>query len=582
MFNFGFDFTDEASYLQLIKHPNLFKATATQFGFIYSSLFKFINFNIPLLRQINFIFLFTLTIILNYLFIKYILNKKYFIKKIYVISLSFILSLSILPIYTIWIPTPNYNLLNFKSIILTLIGILLTLYNKSNKYYFFAGWLIIGFGGCLTFLAKPTSALCLGLLVLELTCFSNTKNFKYILIPIFTSVFLLFLAALYIDGSIELFINRFCQIIYEDKLAGTHDPSTLFSLSFTGLFIYYSFTKFLIFLFLFFIGFLLSKLTGYIINITNFIFYVIVLSIFISFCFIYLSYGWYAFNAGHLIWAPALGAFVQVLTRAKDPEQTKNRRPKVGLVIFLALLPLAYGFGSNNSIHITTAFSSYFLLLAFIALLRRSLDPRQWLNNVIGLSICSLFISSGILFMSLANPYRQAFDLWNNKYPVSLPKGTQPIYAQDYVVSFVVDLQRVADNNGFVPGNVFIDLSGRNPGAAYAIGGLTPGTPWIFSGYPGSQDLFRLALKKIPCQDLAKAWLLMDMTPIGITPLNPKILQESGLDFNFDYMEIGRLTFPVFFPDGRIIFRDQKIFKPQRKYSSLLRSCEKARNLSTS
>ena len=49
----GFDFTDEGFYLNWISNPQNFRASVTQFGFVYHPLYKLIGGNIALLRQVN-------------------------------------------------------------------------------------------------------------------------------------------------------------------------------------------------------------------------------------------------------------------------------------------------------------------------------------------------------------------------------------------------------------------------------------------------------------------------------------------------------------------------------------------------
>ena len=47
------DFTDEGFYLNWIAHPSLYKASHTQFGFIYHPLYLLFGGDIVLLRQAN-------------------------------------------------------------------------------------------------------------------------------------------------------------------------------------------------------------------------------------------------------------------------------------------------------------------------------------------------------------------------------------------------------------------------------------------------------------------------------------------------------------------------------------------------
>ncbi|MDR1085455.1 MAG: reticulon family protein [Deltaproteobacteria bacterium] len=576
LFNYGFDTTDEASYLQFISYPDLFNATMSQYGFLYNLLFKLTNFNIPIIRLINFITLFIFTFIFNYLFICKSSTNIHKIN-IYYIIISFILSFSFFSLYTIWLPTPNYNLLNFNSIIITIIGMSIVSNNAFKTKYIYFGWIIIGLGGWLTFLAKPTTAAALGLMVLIWVAGQKSMKFKLLFISIFTSLILLFLTALYIDGSIDLFIERYKEITYEDNLAGTHSFATIITINLRDLFRFiFKLEYILFFILLLYIGFIISKNLSKISSINVlYVLFVCSLSLYIFICK-YETLRWYALSAGHLTWAPALGAIIHSKNH-KSPEQSnKDTRCDTSWTIFLALLPLAYSLGSNNSIFCTTAFASFFVLLAFLTHLRRFHAPGEYLSILTLLAICSQFISIGILYTALANPYRQQNNIWEYKQLISIQTGTQPVYLPDYLADYLTSLHKIAENNNFQPGNTFIDLSGKTPGAAFALKGLTPGTPWIFSGYPGSQALFSLALKKIPCHDLAKTWLLWSTTPV-YEPLNPFTLHESGLDPSYDFEAIGVAHFPIPVTDKSYVLAEHFILKPRKPYNDLLESCKKAR-----
>jgi hypothetical protein len=282
---------------------------------------------------------------------------------------------------------------------------------------------------------------------------------------------------------------------------------------------------------------------------------------------------------GHLIWALPLGAIIHAQTNKTDSQAINaDRRPPVSLAIILAFLPVAYGLGSYNPILITTAFSAYFILLAGLAFLRRRCDGNEWFSRAISLSALSLLVSAGILYSSLAHPYRQPYFLWLNDYPISLKKGTKEIYLHRFVGISLDALRQLTEENGFVRGNVFIDLSGRAPGTTLVVGGLTPGTPWIISGASGSQAWFRLALRKIPCPDLAKAWLLWDTKPPA-RPLDPKALLESGLDPDKDFNLVGFINHPIVFQNGTIDFSEYLILKPNVDYIHTTESCFKSRNI---
>ncbi|MDR1085453.1 MAG: hypothetical protein LBP22_11520 [Deltaproteobacteria bacterium] len=576
-FNYGFDLSDEGYYLQLMTQSANYSATGTQFGFLYNLLFKLINFNIPLLRLITFIILFILVLLFNYLYLCLLLNNNIIKLNYFNFVISFILTFSLFPLYTLWLPTPNYNILNFKSIVLILIGMLIASNNTIKEKNIYFGWIIIGLGGWLSFLAKPTTAVALGLMVFIWVIVIKPIKYKLLFISVFTSVLLLFLTSLYIDGSISAFIDRYTVLISEDSILGTHGFDKFLSIYLIHLYEYILHKNFILFLLLITcIGYLLSLYSHKKSNIICLITIMICLTSFYLFIITYENFKWYILGAGHLIWAPILGALIQSIVNKSPKTFETDTKSNAAWTIFLALLPIAYGLGSSNSIFATSAFSAFFLLLALLTFLRRFSSLTEYTTRLIILAICSQFLSIGILYTSLANPYRQIKNIWTYNKQISIQTGTEPVYLPDYLASYLSSLHKIAEDNNFRPGDPIIDLSGRIPGVAFAVRGLTPETPWIIAGNPGSQALFSLALKKIPCQDLAKTWLLWDTKPSS-EPLNPKALLESGIDPE-DVDIIGTLAYPRLLEDNVLEFGRHIIFKPKKPYNELVESCLKARS----
>src|SRR5690606_31056082 len=62
-----------------------------------------------------------------------------------------------------WLITPNYNSLTFQALMLILIG--LPLIDAVSRFARTGGWLLIGTGGWLAALTKPTAALAIGIIV---------------------------------------------------------------------------------------------------------------------------------------------------------------------------------------------------------------------------------------------------------------------------------------------------------------------------------------------------------------------------------------------------------------------------------
>ena len=158
---YGIDFTDEGYYLHWISNPFLYKSSLSQFGYIYHPLYNFVDGNIVWLRRLNFFITFVLACTLVFLVIN---NLVKFDKINKVIQFVVSSGIAISSFTCVYIQTPSYNHLTFQALLVTSIGIALIDVTKFNKNVL--SYIIIGIGGWLTFMAKPTSAMGLAAIVL--------------------------------------------------------------------------------------------------------------------------------------------------------------------------------------------------------------------------------------------------------------------------------------------------------------------------------------------------------------------------------------------------------------------------------
>ena len=124
---------------------------------------------------------------------------------------------------------------------------------------------------------------------------------------------------------------------------------------------------------------------------------------------------------------------------------------------------------------------------------------------------------------------------------------------------YIRKIRIAASANGFSPGTQVLDLTGRHPGSVFALGGAALGSPWMISGVSGSVAFAQAVLKRVPCRDLASAWLI---TPLGkgepdksdpwrllkmntSTPLPLEVIQSFGLDPGTEYKNVITIESPV-------------------------------------
>jgi hypothetical protein len=548
-FSYGFEFTDETYYINLISDPWEYNVTATQFGFVYHILYKIFYGNIASLRLVNFGFILLIYMVVSYLFFDYFNLVSSKIPKKYLLLLSWILAITSLSIYSLWLPTPNYNLLNYQALALALIGVILVCRAKNSnqrqgKISYFGGWIVIGLSGFLAFMARPHTGTGLAFLILIWAWVTSNFKIKGLAISIFVAFSLVFLTAILLDGSINSFIQRYVIFYEGSKIAASHNNSLIFNFNVQIFYNSLTWPLIITFAILTFMGGLISYFSE-----ENFEKnYFIAIYLYIGICLAIISfinaYMPIINNSGHLLWAPVFGA---ILVHIKRNSQIIiwPARSRLGWSGFILVLVYLYGLGSNNQITFTTSLASFYILLALILLFNNNKTTLNLSNLVVGLIISSFYVTVIIMIIAWARPYRQIAPLWTFKTQLEVPMGGAKLKFPSLMASFMTQWYELAKNSSYLPGTPIIDLTGRSPGAIFILGGFLPKNPWITFGYSGSEEAAKDSLLRLSCEELAAAWVITDYH--GNAVFNPAILLEAGVDYESDYTLRGVINFPMGF-----------------------------------
>jgi hypothetical protein len=229
----GFDFTDEGFYLNWISDPWIYRASVSQFGFVYHPIYRLVGGDIALLRQANVVILFALAWLLCWVLLRSILMRRASVAPSLPVGLAgiaLVAASASLWFLQIWLPTPNYNSLTLQSMMLAVTGALLADRKATNRSL--AGWVLIGIGGGVAFLAKPTSAAMLGGMLAVYLAISAKFHLRGLLIAVATAILLVVGAAFAIDGSLADFARRIVDGVdlAGRRLPGDHDIGHLFRL----------------------------------------------------------------------------------------------------------------------------------------------------------------------------------------------------------------------------------------------------------------------------------------------------------------------------------------------------------------
>ena len=118
----GYEFTDEAFYLNWLSSPGLWPTSTTMFGFVYHPLFALLDGDIAQIRRVNVVLTFVLSGTAALLALGSVRRSW---PRIIGVSIATAVASEGLRIHNLWLLTPNYNTLVLQSTLLIVIGLLL-------------------------------------------------------------------------------------------------------------------------------------------------------------------------------------------------------------------------------------------------------------------------------------------------------------------------------------------------------------------------------------------------------------------------------------------------------------------------
>lgn len=619
---YGLDFTDESFYLVWMANPFNYPFSITQFGFIYHSLYSLFGGDIATLRQANIILIFGLAWIFCDLLLKGLVSRTS--EPAYVrpaISAAIATSSLVVLIFAgLWLPTPSYNTLAFKGLLIIAIGMLLA--GKEVSRSSNLGWLLIGFGGWLAFMAKPPTAAAAGFVVTVYILVSGRLTLRALIAPLSFMIFLL-ISAYVLDGSIKTFIDRYrIGLEFASILGGGHSIENLFRLDvfqlqmpLTEIF----WIVFLMAIFLFVISLLKIEGVGFLVAAMQ----VLLIVFGVSGIYLFLSQTTASDVYQNLILGAVLFAAISVgiatLSRlnflsppvqviiiiigfayyfqvrgqvvtfdlARDLLEGAALLAVVAIIFILAQvrsfreLPLgywalvfpfsgfiyAYAFGTINNYWDLIGGAGLFFVLLGIVFLAHLAGAREFPRLLLTLAIVVQLLTAGLLAKGLESPYRQPNPLYKNTYSIDLgQQGGRLILAQS-AGSYIQTVRDIASQSGFTEGTPMIDMTGHSPGTLHILGAKSVGLAWSLGGYPGSARYVTAALMSVSCEQLVDAWLITE--PKGSRSIPEVVLASFGASYSNHFEIVGE----VVSPDGQI----QQFLKPTRSQEAAVIACRDKR-----
>jgi hypothetical protein len=241
----------------------------------------------------------------------------------------------------------------------------------------------------------------------------------------------------------------------------------------------------------------------------------------------------------HLAMICALGLAAGITWIVRAP----GRRPRLAegawrvlvLLVILALLPFAGSFGTSNDINDNTIYqlAPWLALIAvLLAWLAHSWQAR-WLVGV-GLIFVSAVTLSQFVQGYLLTPYRVPEGRRAQTVPTAIGEPATILRLNPASHDFIEAVRSQLESHGFKPGDdifAFFNL----PGLVFAMGGISPGHPWYFSGDDYSLILDDGRLRGVAPERRNRAFIVQN----GDIRSFLHYMRDSGLMFPEAYEKCG-------------------------------------------
>jgi hypothetical protein len=578
---YGIDFKDEGLYLISIANPFNYSISITQFSFIYHPLYKLLQGNIGLLRQANILMTFSLGWVMVDFFLKNIFGHNV-IEKPTRIIISAAFATSSLVFLHIWHLTPSYNWLALQALFITVTGLLIA--EKVNSKLSILGWCLIGVGGWLAFMAKPTTAAALGLFSGFYLIGSGKFFLRYLTISLLGFIILLLLSAFLIDGSIVQFIDRLKGAAELSNIR-RGEGAFLHTFRFGDFPLGSKIRNILIILTAVFTCTAFSCLENgkslaafkYVFSI---LFSLIILATVFNHTYLPVNAGNY--SRGVLIWSIPFAAILIVFSKYRHRTLAKITRAHWSLFMILVAMPYAYVFGTANNYWLKSTQAGLFWVLAGIVFLDTFATNRRLTSLLLCLGLATQMVTAVLVETGIEAPYGGVGSLRKNDYNITIGETGSTLILSKGFGRFFADVTELAKQSGFKRGTPMIDLT-SNPSIIFAIGAISPGQAYFMGGLSGSDEVARKALRTASCEDLAIAWILNE--PGGKFQISSNILSSFGASMPDDYELVGVIKGNLGADEipmsavAQFVFpnKDMQILRPIRSKESSIIACAERR-----
>ncbi|MFC7594450.1 hypothetical protein ACFQU3_03965 [Terrabacter sp. GCM10028922] len=555
----GFDRTDEGLYLNAIAHPGDDRSTILLFGYAYHPLYVLVGGDVVLLRWAGLL----LSVVAIGSLAWVALGTRALVGQRTLPpalrgAASLGLGATALTTIAQMPSTPSYNTLALQGLSLTATGLVLAVTRAGSAGT--VGAALVGVGGWVTFLAKPTTAALLAAIVLAaalaLPGAWRRRAWATIVAAVASAILALLLGRVSPTGIIDVLSNGLAT----STALGGHDDLVrwdAFPLRGTALLVILA--AGVVATGVFHLADRASRVrvrraagaalgSGF----------VAALVLGLAAIAVGAIEQWDRAGGGMSVTATAGAAtilaacgaglvtvMVASLVRARPSEvtgtHTVSDRPEprhLGpvLVGVLILLPPAYALGTNLNLWTAQGRAGSFWVVALCVLLLRHSGassapsaPALWTVPV----AATLTLLTAMLVATAVAPYRYQ-PLRTATTPTQVGSGTVRLTPADH--QRVAELAALAKRLGVDARTRVLDLTGDSPGSIFLLGARPVGQAWILGGYPGSESAARLAIEHDRCGMRGALLFVAEDAPRA---LPAGVLDTVGLDLHRDYEVVG-------------------------------------------
>ncbi|MCK1429189.1 hypothetical protein [Bradyrhizobium sp. 87] len=561
--SYGLDLKDEGFWLNFIANPfaHTINIPPTLFGFIYHWPYQWVGGDIAVLRAANV----TLALALGWILSFLVIRRLWTMDWPHAAALSAGMgSVALAAFQNCMLLTPNYYTLNIQSFLMVMIGLLLA--DRPGRMRQVSASVLVGVGVWCSFMARPTSAAALALVVMLYVVVLGRKSLLPLLGAALVALALLIATAYLIGDGIIGLVNRMIDSTEGIALlGGGHQLSRIFRIE--GL---PTSRLQLDIAVLMATGLLLSIFMGTAHKLLVSVILAAVLIVTIAIAL--LGADPISIKPSTLFLVPAFTCLGAISYR----ERVLSTQVPTSIALALTFLGLPHllTLGSAAEYWWNSSLAALFWMLAVVAFLGPRAQQGRSVATLLPLTVFAQLLTASVVNADMLKPFRQVKDLRGYTAVVSLPGNVKLVLSQpfhDYLATARVQARAA----GLEVGTPVVDLSDL-PTLLYVLEARSLGLPWLFGGYPGSNAVAVRTLRLESCADLARAWLL-------IAPEGPRRLDQASVMASFgaqgaDYVTAATFAAPVmdryhYYPNSHRQF----LFKPVRPAALAEQSCREAR-----